>query len=572
MRKPASCRKTKRVPTDVQRGFGFTGELSGVARASAPGEIKASPLAAFDEGSRYELWVGDRPLEKYLAERGLQHILELQKLISSLDLVPLKLAYKFGGRRPFHPGSMLGLIIYGMLIRRWSLRELEVIAQTDVCAWWITGGIQPDHSTIGKFVVLHAEVLTKIFAQDVFARIVAALGLKPDDAAFDGTIIQSAASHLGALKQEAAEVAAAKAADEAKREPDSPQAQAKAEQTAQVVQVLGERAANREAQGKPGENVLVAPSDVDAVVQPLKTGPIRPAYKPSIVATRERLIAAQIVHPSCENAVVEDLIRQYFDAFNAYPSTGLLDAGYHCNKILKTLSDLGINVLCPEGKAKGDDDFLKTRGTQFAKSAFVYEEDTDSYRCPAGKHLQGLTHTERDVAGRTYRRYLGSDCAQCPMRAKCTESSKGRSVKRYADDEYKEAMKQVFAQQAARDDYRGRQAMVEPVFSELKGCQNLNRFHRRGLKRVGAEFALHCIAYNLKRAVALAAAKSAAAVAAAAAAEAAAAAAVLWLLALTLAAARAGRRAGGWDESRPRPTPGRASAPQASFAPSLFAA
>jgi hypothetical protein len=60
-----------------------------------------------------------------------------------------------------------------------------------------------------------------------------------------------------------------------------------------------------------------------------------------------------------------------------------------------------------------------------------------------------------------------------------------------------EAMQQVLAQPAARRLYRRRSALVEPVFARL----GLKRFRRRGLKPVRLEFALHCLAYNLKRAV-----------------------------------------------------------------------
>jgi len=62
-------------------------------------------------------------------------------------------------------------------------------------------------------------------------------------------------------------------------------------------------------------------------------------------------------------------------------------------------------------------------------------------------------------------------------------------------------MAQVLNQPAARATYRRRQAIVEPCFAELRERQGLKRFHRRGLRAVRAEFALHCIAFNLKKAV-----------------------------------------------------------------------
>ena len=57
------------------------------------------------------------------------------------------------------------------------------------------------------------------------------------------------------------------------------------------------------------------------------------------------------------------------------------------------------------------------------------------------------------------------------------------------------------SQPAARAQYRRRPALVEPCFAELRERQGLKRFHRRGLAGVRVEFALHCIAFNLKKAV-----------------------------------------------------------------------
>ena len=54
-----------------------------------------------------------------------------------------------------------------------------------------------------------------------------------------------------------------------------------------------------------------------------------------------------------------------------------------------------------------------------------------------------------------------------------------------------------------RQRYLKRQGMVEPVFSQLKCRQGLRRFRRKGLQAVRCEFALHAMAYNLSRAMAL---------------------------------------------------------------------
>lgn len=61
-------------------------------------------------------------------------------------------------------------------------------------------------------------------------------------------------------------------------------------------------------------------------------------------------------------------------------------------------------------------------------------------------------------------------------------------------------MHQVMRQPAAQRRYRIRQASVEPVYSVMR-YRGFTRFRRRGRAGATTEFALHCIAYNLERAV-----------------------------------------------------------------------
>jgi len=73
----------------------------------------------------------------------------------------------------------------------------------------------------------------------------------------------------------------------------------------------------------------------------------------------------------------------------------------------------------------------------------------------------------------------------------------------------KEAMHIVMQQPGAQKRYRQRQAMVEPVYAELKHIQGLLRFRRMGLAAVRLEFYLHACAHNLRRAAAVSAAVAA---------------------------------------------------------------
>ena len=64
-------------------------------------------------------------------------------------------------------------------------------------------------------------------------------------------------------------------------------------------------------------------------------------------------------------------------------------------------------------------------------------------------------------------------------------------------------MREKLKDESVRERYRKRSGWVEPIFSHLKEQQGLTRFRRKGLKKVRVEFALHAMAFNLGRAIAL---------------------------------------------------------------------
>jgi hypothetical protein len=217
------------------------------------------------------------------------------------------------------------------------------------------------------------------------------------------------------------------------------------------------------------------------------------------------LIAGQDIHATDENAVVEALLNQHQEIFGAAPTRTMWDAGYCNGKALKAFADRELDALCPSGKADRGEWERKTKSKVLPKSEFRYDEETDSYQCPAGHRLVPVGSSATDT-GQKFVRYGDGPCGECPLRERCTTSEDGRKIKRYEGEEYKEAMRLVMSQPSARQHYRKRKAIVEPVFAQFRERLGLTRFRRRGLPGVRLEFALYCVAYNLKRAMALEAA------------------------------------------------------------------
>lgn len=490
-------RRVKRLPNMAQRAFGFTGSggPAGPEPAFAPGDDWFQP-----DGHR-ELRVGEEPLDRYLRQIELGWVLQVRALLEALDWSLLTRAYQPTGRKAKHPRVMVGLIVYGILSGRWSLRELELLARRDVGAWWICGGHHPDHSTIGEFVQRHHALLSTAFFEHLVRYLVGRLRLQAGTVALDATVVEAAASRFRTLKLEAAQQAAAQAQQRAADHPQDVRAQAAAQAATALARVAADRAARRQVKGAAAAQTTVARSDPEAVLQPRKDGAWRPAYKPSALVHESGMIVGQTVHPSSETAQVPPLLAQHQRIFTTPPITALLDANYHRGEVLVECVEQGIDVLCPAGSTRGDAGWER-RGAngRFGKDRFAYAADRDVYRCPAGQELrcQG-ERTDRD--GRVYRHYQTRACHGCALRAQCTSAKAGRSLARYPGDDYKEAMRWVLEQPLARQKYAQRRTLGERVYAELTERQGLRRFHRRGLEGVHVEFALHCMAFDLKVAV-----------------------------------------------------------------------
>jgi hypothetical protein len=279
-----------------------------------------------------------------------------------------------------------------------------------------------------------------------------------------------------------------------------------------AVAAVEERDARRSEKGNQGQ-VKVAPAEPEAVYQPRKDGVRCASYKPAVLVEQApcelesgpatvQLIAAQGVHPSSEPALFTKLLAQHQAVLDCDPTTVLADAGYATLEIFVDSCNRGLDLLCPSGRARGAADWVRAgKGGKFGKQVFLYDAERDLCRCPAGRELRP-ERPRFDRDGRLYRRFVAVSCEGCALRAQCTESKTGRTLKRYVNDEFKEAMVEVMAQGRARSRYRLRGALVERIFAELRERQGLKRFRRRGLLAVRAEFALHCMAYNLKQAAA----------------------------------------------------------------------
>ena len=89
----------------------------------------------------------------------------------------------------------------------------------------------------------------------------------------------------------------------------------------------------------------MCPDEPEATVQPRKDGVMRPSYKPSILADKNRLIVGQHVDPNSEMASVVPMLEQYRGVFDSLPMTSLWDGNYNTFEMLELSISTDMNVL-----------------------------------------------------------------------------------------------------------------------------------------------------------------------------------------------------------------------------------
>jgi len=154
---------------------------------------------------------------------------------------------------------------------------------------------------------------------------------------------------------------------------------------------------------------------------------------------------------------------------------------------------MGVTAFVPRPLTSG----AKAKG-RFGKPDFVYLEQENVYRCPAGEDLIYRYTSVED--GLTLHSYWSSNCQTCALHDQCT-TGKERRVRRWEHEAVVEAMERRLDR--TPEAMRIRRQTVEHPFGTLKAWMGSTHFQMKTLKNVRTEASLHILAYNFKRLVAI---------------------------------------------------------------------
>jgi hypothetical protein len=237
----------------------------------------------------------------------------------------------------------------------------------------------------------------------------------------------------------------------------------------------------------------VSTTDPDATLMRSKGG-VDLGYHTHYVVDggKARIIVAALVTPSevMDNQPMLDLVFRTRFRWKLWPRHVTGDKKYGSEENLVAIEQQGIRAYIPIAD-------VDHRTAFFGIEDFTYDGERDMYVCPAGKELQ---FSQRQTTERSRRyRARAKDCNHCPLKAKCTTSTQGRSLCRSVDEACLERVRAYQHTEPYKKALRKRQVWVEPLFAEGKDWHGMRRFRLRRLWRVNCEALMRAAGQNLKR-------------------------------------------------------------------------
>ena len=214
----------------------------------------------------------------------------------------------------------------------------------------------------------------------------------------------------------------------------------------------------------------------------------------SAVDTQNHLIVAhEVSNVGIDKGHLSSMASKARDALETETVEVLADRGYFKSEEIAACEEAGIEAYVPKPLTSN----ARAEG-RFERRDFVYERESNSYICPAGEKLTyRMTTTD---AGRVMHRYWSSVCAACALKEHCTASPQ-RRIARWEHEDVLERAQERLDQRP--DAMIVRRSTVEHPFATIKAAMGATHFRMKTLKHVATEMALHVLAYNLKRVMAI---------------------------------------------------------------------
>jgi transposase len=416
-------------------------------------------------------------VEEWLPQGHLAYF--ISDTVDSLDLSAFHARYAGGGPRnqPFHPAMMVKVLLYGYATGVFSSRKLAKKLHEDVALRVLGAGNFPAHRTLSDFRALHLEELAALFVQVV--KLARECGLvRLGTIAVDGTKVKGNASRHKAMSykrmvQAEAELKAeierllerARAADAAERDEPEMDIPAEIERREARLAVIKAAKVRLEERQREADSARGRSADDECRPRHPDGSPKRGGKYKRDFGVPEDSAQASFTDP--DSRIMKHAGGGFEQSYNAYTA---VDAEHQ----IIVAAELSNNA-ADSGQLPGLLGAVERNLDEMPAQALA----DAGFRSEATLAKMAELPCEIIVAlGREGRAQAGIDAHRYPHTA---------------------AMAERLQREETKAAYRRRKAIVEPPNGWIKAVLGFRQFSFRGLKKVGAEWKLVCMALNLRR-------------------------------------------------------------------------
>jgi transposase len=448
-------------------------------------------------------------LEDWVGEDNPVRVIDV--FVDELDLFDLgfeRVSPCWTGRPGYHPSALLKLYVYGYLNRVQSSRRLEREAGRNVEVMWLTGRLVPDHKTIAEFRKANGGAIRKTCATFVSLcrglDLLAHGGVAIDGAKFKAVNARDRNFTRAKMKRRLEQVEESVTRylhqlDTADRQEVSLARETKiARLTDKIVKLKQEmqrlKMLETEMLASPDRQISLTDPDARSMATSGRgSGVVGYNVQMAVDTDHHLIVAHEVINEGTDRSQLSPMSQKARTEMGTETLDVVADRGYYDSQEILACSRARITVTLPKPQTSNN----KARG-RFVRQDFRYVAGEDVYMCPAGERLvYHYTNVER---GLTLRRYWTNLCRQCAIKHLCTTGNE-RRIARWEHEHVLEDVERRLDENP--DKMRTRRQTAEHPFGTLKSWMGYTHFQMKTLKNVRTEMALHVLAYNIKRVMAI---------------------------------------------------------------------
>lgn len=229
----------------------------------------------------------------------------------------------------------------------------------------------------------------------------------------------------------------------------------------------------------PRAGTKVSSTDPDARLTK-KNGRSILGYKDHrVIDDRCGIVTATITTPAhvSEPHVLDEALRRHERNTGLKVATAVADRQYGTARNYRMLHERGV-IPCIAHKRVREDP------GKFERRLFVYDPARDCYTCPAGERL---TRRARSDANRS--RYAAGPgvCTGCPMKDRCTDAARGRTISRQMDQEMIDWADGCLSPARRKRLMTRRKTKAEGSFADATNRHGYKRMRWRGLHNAAVQ-------------------------------------------------------------------------------------